>query len=198
MLKIALTGPSGSGKGYIAALLAQRGIPCLDTDRTVHRLYRDPAFSSALAKALGADVLCGDGTVDRKKLGALVFADAGAMEKLSHTVYPAVKREIDRFFEDASSSGVAAAAVDAPQLFEAGFENDFDLIVCVTAPKDLRLKRVIARDGITRKEALLRFAHQMPAREYERRSTVTLRNAGGDPAPRIDAILKKYGATDGC
>ena len=198
MLKIALTGPSGSGKGYVSALLSRRGIPCLDTDRVVHDLYEREDFARKLQSVLSSEILDAKGRIDRKKLGALVYSDEKMMEKLLRTVYPEVRREILSFFEKNAAADAPAVAVDAPQLFEAGFESDFDAVLCVTAPKSLRLSRVTARDGISRAEALLRFSHQMPAREYEKRSTAVIRNNGKrDVKKDLDNILLRYGVWNG-
>lgn len=198
MLKIALTGPSGSGKGYVSALLSRRGIPCLDTDRVVHDLYEREDFARKLQSVLSFEILDAKGRIDRKKLGALVYSDEKMMEKLLRTVYPEVRREILSFFEKNAVADAPAVAVDAPQLFEAGFESDFDAVLCVTAPKSLRLSRVTARDGISRAEALLRFSHQMPAREYEKRSTAVIRNNGKrDVKKDLDDILLRYGVGNG-
>lgn len=194
MLRIALTGPSGGGKGYISALLRERGVPCLDTDAVVHALYGEPAFAASLSALLGEDLAGKDGAVDRKKLGRIVFTDAVKMKALQDAVYPAVRAKCGEFLEAREKEGAKAAAIDAPQLFEAGMEGDYDLIVAVCAPKAVRLKRVTGRDGVTKEEALLRFSRQMSCAEYRRRAHHTLNNDGKrDPAKALDKILARAG-----
>ena len=194
MLKIALTGPSGSGKGYIGALLTSRGVPVYDTDEAVHRLYADRAFSARLQDALGCDILGENGFIDRRKLGAVVFADENKMQALYALVYPAVRALCRDFLRDAAKNGCRAAAVDAPQLFEAGFEGDYDEIISISAPKRERLARILRRDGIGKEQALLRMAHQMSQRAYNNRATAVIHNGARDDASeQLDRLLEKWG-----
>ena len=195
MLKIALTGPSGSGKGYISALLASMGIPTLDTDAVVHRIYDDPAFAEAVEAAVSAPVRGENGTVDRRRLAAAVFADENKMKSLLSLVYPRVREEIRAFLDAAALEGRRAAAVDAPQLFEAGFEKDFDRILCVNAPKKIRAARIVERDGVTRAQAYERMAHQRSGREYMKLSDATVRSVPGeDVRGQLESILASWGA----
>lgn len=194
MLKIALTGPTGSGKGYVCALARGMDVPSLDTDRTVHELYADKRFASALESALCVPLRARDGTVDRKKLAMIVFSDQKKMETLLSLVYPRVRQRIASFLRDEEKKGKRAAIVDAPQLYEAGFEGDFDRILCVFAPKETRVRRIIARDGITRGQALCRMAHQKSGREYMRLADATVRNGEGDDVKaQLEEIFAQWG-----
>lgn len=176
MLKIALTGPSGSGKGYLSSILEEKGIACLDCDKVVHEIYKDPAFARMLSDIFMTDLGAPDGGVDRAKLRNLVFGNGEHMEKLSKLIYPLVRQSCLAFLKERESLGALAAAVDAPQLFEAGFEEDYDLILAVTAPVELRIRRIMKRDGITEERALERIAHQMTEKEYAARSHALLVN----------------------
>ena len=192
MIKIALTGPSGSGKGYVGALFEKRCIPCLDTDQTVHELYRDPEFAKELSSALNHGICAADRTIDRPALARLIFENDDAMKTLLALVYPAVRKKCKAFFEAQEASGKKAAVIDAPQLFEAGFEEDVDLIVTVDAPEDLRLQRVIARDGISEEYALQRMKRQRTGEEYAACSHYVLVNDGkNDVEAALDALLCK-------
>lgn len=194
MVKIGMTGPTGSGKGYIGLLFEERGIPCFDTDKAVHRIYDKKRNAGALCRLFSCDLLNEKGTVDRKKLGNLVFSDEEKMNKLLAFVYPLIRKECEKFLLKAEKEGKKAAVVDAPQLFEAGFEKDYDLILCVSAPLETRLARVIARDGITREEALVRVGHQMSEEEYETRCGAVIRNGENDrPAQALDRLLEDRG-----
>ena len=190
MYKLALTGPTGSGKTYLCGLFEERGVPSLDTDRVVHDLYADPAFAALLAKKLQADILAPDGTVDSEKLRNLLFGNTCAMKKMSAVVYPEVRKVCLSFLENAEKKGAFAALVDAPQLFEAGFEGDYDMIIALVASKKLRIQRIRARDGITVRAAQNRMAHQMSAKEYSSRADVTIRNDGkSDLSGSVDGLL---------
>ena len=97
MLKIAVTGPSGGGKGYICSILKEWGISCLDCDRVVHEIYRDDAFAKALSAALMKDVCAPSGGVDRALLRPLVFSDPQNMALLQSIVYPTVRAHCRSF-----------------------------------------------------------------------------------------------------
>ena len=121
-----------------------------------------------------------------------------SMEKLSSVVYPQVRKVCLSFMEDAEKSGAAAALVDAPQLFEAGFEGDYDLIAALVAPKKVRLQRIKARDGISGKAALARMAHQMTAREYAARADLAINNDGKtDLGKAVEALMRTIGKMNG-
>ena len=190
MIRMVLTGPTGSGKGYISALFEERDIPTLDTDRVVHDLYRDPAFINELHTLFGDRILTKTGGIDRKKLADLIFADPSAKKALLSRVYPAVRAVCTEFLLQAEHSGKKMAVVDAPQIFEAGFASDFDLTVCVIAPKRERLARILNRDGITVGDANRRMANQMSDEEYQKRCMVTLYNGKGDDiVAQIDKLI---------
>ncbi|MBQ8912398.1 MAG: dephospho-CoA kinase [Clostridia bacterium] len=194
MLKIAVTGPSGSGKGYICSILERWGIPCLDCDRVVHEIYKDDAFARALSSALKSDVSSSKGGVDRGLLRPLVFGNKENMAILQSVIYPPVRQRCLAFLEQAQQRGVPAAAVDAPQLFEAGFEGDYRLIVSVAAPEEERILRIMQRDGIDRSAALARMAEQMSNEEYAARSHAVIANgAGDDPERALSELLCRYG-----
>ncbi len=190
MIKMVLTGPTGSGKGYISALLEERDIPTLDTDRVVHDLYCNSAFISKLCTLFGNGILTETGEIDRKTLADLIFTDPSAKKALLSIVYPAVRAVCAEFLLQAEHSGKKMAVVDAPQIFEAGFDSDFDLTVCVIAPKRERLARILSRDGITVEDADRRMTNQMSDEEYQRRCMVTLYNGQGDDIiAQIDKLI---------
>ena len=194
MIRIGLTGPSGSGKGYISSLLAKRGVPTLDCDRVVHTLYQDESFVQVLSMAFGVDLSAPDGSVNRKRLGEIVYNDPEAMKKLANLVYPPVRQRYLGYLEKAEEVGYSAAAVDAPQLFEAGFEKDYDCILCVTAPEEERLRRIVLRDGISAEQAKLRMKNQKTEEEYRMRSDFVLNNGADDrPEETLAQILGKMG-----
>lgn len=88
MIRIGLTGPSGSGKGYISSLLAKRGVPTLDCDRVVHTLYQDESFVQVLSMAFGVDLSAPDGSVNRKRLGGDRLQRSGSHEKAGKSGLP--------------------------------------------------------------------------------------------------------------
>ena len=190
MIRIALTGPSGAGKGYAAKLLEKRGIAVLDTDSVVHGLYAEGDLPIRISEMFGEQVLSPDGSVNRKALGKIVFQDKEALSALNRVVHEAVKRKTELWLRKQQKGGAEMAAVDAPQLFEAGMQGDFDLVVSVIADDEVRLLRICQRDGIEREQALLRMKNQMSAEQYSRKSQVTIVNNGTeDLVAQIDKLI---------
>src|SRR3954471_15967252 len=131
MLKIALTGGIATGKSYVLDQFRRRGVPCLDADELAHGVTAAGTEATlAIAARFGEDVLAADGSVDRRKLGPIVFADASARRELEAIVHPAVYRAITaglRAFELVASGPFAV--VDVPLLFETGAEQKFDRVI---------------------------------------------------------------------
>lgn len=164
MLKIALTGGIATGKSYVLDQFRRRGIPCLDADELAHGVTAaGTEATTAIAARFGADVLAPDGSVDRARLGPLVFADAAARGELEALVHPAVYRAIAaglRTFE--KLGGAALAVVDIPLLYESGHDGDFDHVIVTTCVPGVQLARLRER-GLSEAEAQQRIAAQWPA-----------------------------------
>ena len=160
MKLIGLTGTTGSGKGYISAEFAKSGIPSIDTDAIVHRLYREDAECIATLMGQFGNVSAADGSIDRKKLGVIVFADKDKLDLLNSIVHRLVRREVDRICLAKEQEGVEMLLLDAPLLYEAGMEALCECVIAVTAPRALRLQRICARDGIDQAAAERRMKNQ--------------------------------------
>ena len=192
--RLALTGGSGSGKGCAAAALRQRGIPTLDTDALVHLFYRGGSLPRQLADLFGEKILAPDGSVDRAALGQIVFADPEALGRLNGIVHARVRDFADVWMRNHIAAGFPIVAVDAPQLFEAGMAGDFDAVIAVTAPEEDRLRRILARDGITEEKARARLAAQYDEAFFRENADYVLENPDGQPLSelgnQLDAILR--------
>jgi dephospho-CoA kinase len=181
MLTIGLTGPSGAGKGVVSAILAEYGVPSIDTDAVYHELLVPPsACLDELAARFGASILNEDGTLNRKALAALVFspgreAELADLNRIAHRHILAETRRRLWIFEQ---EGRRAAAVDAPQLFESGFDAECDRILAVLAPYEARLARVLRRDGITEAQAVARLNAAHPDAFFRERADAILWNEG--------------------
>ncbi len=179
MTIIGLSGGSGSGKTTAAAVMASLGAAVIDTDR----VYRDlcvpgsPCLSE-LAGVFGKEILLPDGALDRKKLGALVFSDAAARLRLNAITHAYIAEKTKRLIKEYDASGMEAVVIDAPLLFESGFDAFCDITVGVTAPLDVRMARIIARDGLTAEEAEKRIASQLSDEELSRRCDFIIENRG--------------------
>ena len=160
---IGLTGNIATGKSLVGEMLAGLGANVIDADRVAHEVMRagGPAFS-AVVDAFGPTVLAADGTIDRAKLGDIVFRDASALERLEAAVHPFVIAEVGRRIARATEPVVV---VEAIKLIEAGMHRGYDALWVVTAPRHLQIERLMAARGLTQEEAVLRVDAQPPQEE---------------------------------
>ncbi len=190
---IGLTGQSGAGKGIVAKILAENGIPHIDCDAIYHSmLTRDGECTKKLKKRFGAEILSEDGSVDRKKLADTVFGgedkekNLADLNAITHSVVLKKCRELLASYK---AQGKIAAAVDAPALFESGFHKECDIIISVIAPREMRLHRVMMRDGISSKRALARFSAQKSEEFFIENSDFIIENTAGEEELK-NAVLK--------
>jgi len=192
MLRVALTGGIATGKSYVLDQIRRRGIPCLDADELAHGVTAaGTEATAAIAARFGADVLAPDGSVDRARLGPLVFADTAARHELEALVHPAVYRAIAaglRAFE--RLGGAAFAVVDVPLLYESGHEGAFDRVIATTCPPDVQRDRLRMR-GLSDEEARQRMAAQWPADRKAARATFVIHTDGplADTDTQIEQVL---------
>lgn len=188
---IGITGGSGAGKTTALEVLGEMGALVLDCDEIYHRLTTE---SGELREALIArfgEVYDGN-TLDRKKLGAVVFSDPEALLELNAITHRYVCAEIDRLLTDWALNGGESAAIDAIALLESGLDSRCSAVVGVTAPGEERVRRITAREGITEEYARLRIAAQKPDEYFERHCTTVLRNDGTEQEFR-EACRKLFG-----
>jgi len=161
MLKVALTGGIATGKSYVLDQFRRRGVPCLDADDLAHGVEAaGTEATAAIADRFGADVLAADGSVDRTRLGPIVFADPLARRDLEAIVHPAVYRAIAAGIRAFELTGTHAfAIVDVPLLFETGAEQRFDRVIVTACSAELQHARLKAR-GLTDDAARQRLAAQ--------------------------------------
>jgi dephospho-CoA kinase len=169
--RVALTGGIATGKSHVRAQFERLGVPTIDADR----LARDVVLPgtpghAAVVQRFGREVLDPRGTLDRRRLGAIVFTDPSARRDLEAIVHPAVQQATDDWFAALDAGVHPFAIADIPLLFEVGRERAFDTSIVVACDPETQVKRVIARDGLTEGEARQRLAAQMPIDEKVRRA----------------------------
>ena len=170
---LGITGGSGCGKTTLLNQVQTLGGLVLDCDEIYHRLLREDASLLRSIEARFPGTVT-EGTLQRKELGRLVFSDPQALEDLNRITHTAVKREVLRLLEEKPK----LAAIDAIALFEGGLAELCDLTVAVTAPREDRVKRLMAREGIPREYAEKRLDAQHPDNWFQERCDYILENSG--------------------
>jgi dephospho-CoA kinase len=197
MLKIALTGGIATGKSYVLERFRRRGIPCLDADELARGVTASGTEATgAIAARFGPGVLAPDGSVDRGRLAAIVFADPAARRDLEAIVHPGVYRAIAaglRAFDLIDKAPLAI--VDVPLLYETGHTSDFDKVIVTDCPVEIRLSRLRER-GMSDAEARQRIGAQWPNEEKAARATFVVRTGGTfqETDRQVDAILSLLSA----
>lgn len=192
MVVIGLTGGIASGKSTVSRMLAERGAQIIDADVLAREIVRPgrPAWREIVAY-FGREILEEDGEINRKLLARRIFHDAAARERLNRITHPRVMRMTAALLRQiAQSKPCAVAVVDAPLLFEAGMDTLVDEVWLVKVAEETQIKRLMARDGLSREEAERRLAAQMPLVEKIRRAHRVIDNEG--PLSRTRQQVERY------
>lgn len=170
MLRVGLTGSIAVGKSFVVSIFAGLGCHVLDADLTAREVVMPgtPGLS-AITREFGEEILNEDGTLDRKRLGALVFADENRRQQLNHILHPFIiarQDEILRDWEVQDPNGIGI--VDAALMIESGGYKRFDKLIVVHCRPEVQLERLVLRDKLSLEEAQRRIAAQMPQEEKQK------------------------------
>ena len=183
MRHIGLTGNVAAGKSAVAALFRRWGATVVDADEIVHQLQqRGTPVLAAITGRFGTAVLRPDGSLDRARLRALVFADEGARRDLEAIVHPAVQARRAELLAEAGDRGDPVVVSDIPLLFETMDPAQFDAVVLVDAPAAVRRERLMAQRGFSAEDADRLIAAQVPATLKRARSSFVIDNDGDEAA----------------
>jgi dephospho-CoA kinase len=176
--RVALTGGIATGKSYVRARFEALGVPTIDSDV----LARDAVAPGtpgleAVVRTFGPGVLAASGALDRKKLGALVFADPEKRRALEAIIHPEVRRLTDAWFA-ALDPATPFAVADIPLLYETGRYKDFETVIVTAVEPEEQERRVMARDGLTEAGAKQRIGAQLPIAEKAARGDYVIRTDG--------------------
>jgi dephospho-CoA kinase len=186
MLNVGLTGGIASGKSTVARMLAEKGAVLIDFDELAHAVEESggPVWREII-RHFGEEILHGDRTINRRKLGETVFADREKRKLLNRLVHPAIFEEWQRRLAEIRVRRADAIVMsDIPLLIEAGLKVMVDLILLVYITPEEQIRRVMARDGFSREEAERRLAAQMPIDEKLRWADIVIRNEGSPEETR--------------
>lgn len=193
MLKIGITGSIGAGKSTVAGIFKVLGVPVFDADAIAKSILNsDPALREQIIAAFGSETYK-NGLLDRKYLATLVFSNPDQLAKLNALVHPATIKAADTWAKHWEKQGSPYIVKEAALLFEAGTNIGLDFIIGVTAPEDLRIARVMARDHVTREEVLKRMQHQLDdTKKMERCDIVIDNNEKALLIPQVLTLHQKF------
>jgi dephospho-CoA kinase len=176
MLLVGLTGNYGMGKSTVLRMFQRLGAVTYDADEIVSSLLLEETVRRRIRDLLGNDIFLDDGSLDKKKVASLVFADDALRRALEDILHPLVFRRIKSYLErEGGRSGIVI--IEAPLLFERGYEDRFRRIISIRTERDRTLKRLEAK-GIPREDALPRISSQLPITEKIRKSDFIIHNDG--------------------
>lgn len=196
-MKLGLTGGIACGKSTVAAMLVQRGAKLIDADAVAREvvLPGEPALSE-IAAAFGRQVLNEDGTLDRQKLGTVVFGNREQLDRLESILHPAIRSRMwDKInVYEAEDPGQLIVA-DIPLLYETGQAGLYDKVMVVYVPRAVQLERLMARNSLTAEEAGKRIDLQMDIEEKKRLADIVIDNSGSiqNTERQIDEFWRKQG-----
>lgn len=186
MLRAGLTGSIAVGKSYVSSVLAELGCRVLDADETAREVVAPGAAGlSAVVDAFGHDVLRDDGTLDRQRLGSMVFADEAQRKLLNSILHPyIIARQDELLREWEREDPNAIAVVDAALMIESGGYKRFDKLIVVHCRPEVQLQRLMNRDGLSLDDAQQRIASQMTQEEKQKFADYLIDTSDGFAATR--------------
>ncbi len=188
---IGVTGGIASGKSRVSSFLACRGAFVIDVDQVARELVEPGGpVLEAVIREFGSEFRRDDGTLDRRALGRLVFSDPDALARLNGIMFPRLLEATGEQVREAAREH-PLVVVDAAVLYEAGLDALVDCVICVTAGEATRVERIVARNGLSREEALDRARAQGDLEEQARRADFVVDNSGApeDAVRQVERIL---------
>jgi dephospho-CoA kinase len=158
MMKVGLTGNIGSGKTVVAGIFNTLGVPVFHADLEARKLYDQEEVKKQILHLFGKEVFAPSGDIIRTKLAEIVFKDQDLLRQLNNIIHPAVRLKYEQWHERSGEGPYTL--YEAAILFESGHYKEMDKVICVTAPEELRIQRVMDRDHVSRDEVLKRISNQ--------------------------------------
>jgi dephospho-CoA kinase len=195
MLKVGLTGSIAVGKSYVLSILRELGCVTFDADKIAHSVMEPGrAAYEGIAREFGREVIGDDGSIDRVKLGAIVFADAGRRKRLNEIVHPRVIEEQNRLIGEVEAAGPdTIIVIDAALMIESGGYKRFDKLIVVYCDRESQINRLMRRNQITREDAERRVAAQMSSEEKRGYADYEI-NTSGTMEETRQRVIEVYNA----
>lgn len=195
---VGLTGQSGAGKTSVSKVFAKNGFAVIDADMVSREVVEkgSPCLSE-IEEVFGHEVINADKTLNRRLLGSIVFSDREKLRQLNGIIYPYIIRRILERINELKAMGNELILLDAPTLFEANADDLCDLIISVTADEEIRTKRIMERDNISREAAQKRFAAQYSEHFFITHSDFVIKNNKtgallAEKAEEVSCKMKEY------
>lgn len=190
MKKIGLTGGIGSGKSTIAQIIKHIGYPVYIADKEAARLMDShPDIRKDITERLGANCYTSEGHINKPVLAQIIFENKEALEEVNRIVHP---RVMEAFEQWAAMQSASLVFCETAILYESGLERYFDAVICVTAPEEVRVRRVMERDHCELKDVMARVRNQMDEDEKCQRANFVIYNDGEHMAvPQVLDVLHK-------
>lgn len=196
MKTIGITGGIGTGKSFVCGIFRELGYAVYDSDsRAKALMVEHPGIRNGLVQAFGPEAYDAAGNLNRSFIAKAVFGNEAMLAKLNGLVHPAVARDTLKWQQQLQSSSYAKlfALKEAAILFESGANRGLDGVIVVTAPPEVRIARVMQRDGITREQVLKRMASQMPQEELVKHADFVIVNDGlADVPAQVQACIRFF------
>lgn len=192
---IGLCGRSGSGKGYISDIFSDFGIPSVDTDRVYRDIIseKDSECLRELVCNFGNEILDDSGFLDRKALGKIVFSDPEKLCDLNMITHKYIRERTLDEIKKTKKAGAHGVLIDAPVLFESGFDKLCDILLCVTCPDEKSVERIVSRDGIDENAAKKRLSSQKSTEELRSLCDAEIVNDDiEDPRSQVEKFIRDY------
>lgn len=195
MLRVGLTGSIAVGKSFVSSVLAQLGCRLLDADHTAREVVEPGAAGlRAVIAAFGPEVIRHDGTLNREQLGVMVFADVEKRALLNSILHPyIISRQDEQLRSWAEQDPGGIAVVDAALMIESGGYRRFDKLIVVHCDPEEQLRRLMARNNLTRAQAVQRINAQMPQEEKQKLADYLIDTSGGfeETRRRTEAVYEQ-------
>lgn len=192
---IGLTGSIATGKSTVASMFIDIGIPVIDADRIAREVVEpgEEAYKKVV-ETFGEEILLEDRSLNRPKLGRIVFSDEEKRNQLNSIVHPAIRKRMLEKRDAYLKNGEGCVVLDIPLLFESKLEHFVDKIIVVYVDEDVQLKRLLERNQLTKEEALQRIRSQMPVKDKIELADAVIDNNGTieHSFKQLKEILQKW------
>jgi dephospho-CoA kinase len=192
---IGLTGGIASGKSTVSKMFREKGIRVVDADQIAREVVEvgKPAYQK-IVETFGEEILQADQTINREKLGALIFADEKKREQLNQIVHPAIRKEMLKQSQEEKEKHAKVVVLDIPLLFESNLTHLVDKTILVYVDEETQLKRLMKRNDLSEKDAKLRISSQLPLKEKIRLSDEVINNNGSieETQTQLQQLIRKF------